>query len=98
MDSLCRNGVCECRVGGYEFDGRRCHDKNECLNMHENNCHQNAECQNLDGGFLCICQEWIEKKCLTGENKFRHKLLKFFVYSLQVSEKVVLEKKQNLYI
>jgi len=44
-------------VSGYEFDGSICADTDECSDASKNNCHANADCQNLDGGFLCTCQD-----------------------------------------
>ena len=31
-------------------------DINECSNVEENNCHENAICTNTNGSFTCQCQ------------------------------------------
>ncbi len=32
-------------------------DINECVELSDNNCHSNATCTNINGGFNCACRE-----------------------------------------
>jgi len=53
-------GVCDCSPdcqAGYEIQGGQCVDINECA---ENtaNCHANATCENIEGGFTCTCDQY----------------------------------------
>ncbi|CAG5106783.1 Oidioi.mRNA.OKI2018_I69.chr1.g2997.t1.cds [Oikopleura dioica] len=59
--------TCHCN-NGYEGDGYRCFDYNECaLKLH--NCDELAKCKNTEGGYECICPNGFESdstgnKCL----------------------------------
>jgi len=50
--------TCHCN-NGYEGDGYRCFDYNECaLKLH--NCDELAKCKNTEGGYECICPKGFE--------------------------------------
>ncbi|XP_033125206.1 uncharacterized protein LOC117123409 [Anneissia japonica] len=56
-NAICHNEPgdyrCDCKRG-YEGDGMRCIDINECAQP-ESPCHEHAVCINRDGGFGCTC-------------------------------------------
>ena len=61
---------CECKAG-FNTTLSGCDDFDECLSGH--NCHEHAECSNLDGSFTCTCTDGYEgngvtclKKCPEG--------------------------------
>ncbi|KAI3352670.1 hypothetical protein L3Q82_020124 [Scortum barcoo] len=43
--------VCSC-LPGFEGDGRRCHDVDECQ---QDRCHRDASCSNTPGSYTCQC-------------------------------------------
>lgn len=52
--ATCTNSVCNCNQG-YIGDGATC-DFDECA-AGTDNCHTNAQCTNIPGGFECVCNE-----------------------------------------
>lgn len=53
----CVDGDCICQNTGYayNFKSYKCEDINECK-KERHNCHQNAICENTNGGFRCKCK------------------------------------------
>ena len=37
-----------------------CEDVDECAQDEDNACSDNASCENIDGGYMCICAEGFE--------------------------------------
>ena len=48
---------CSCGTGyALGTDGRSCEDIDECL-LQQDDCDDNAECTNTDGGYDCTCND-----------------------------------------
>jgi hypothetical protein len=48
--------ACRCRNGFFQLSGN-CFPENECANPFRNNCHRNADCTELEAGFICTCKD-----------------------------------------
>eukprot|EP00545_Synedropsis_sp_CCMP1620_P006956 CAMPEP_0119004210 /NCGR_PEP_ID=MMETSP1176-20130426/1015_1 /TAXON_ID=265551 /ORGANISM="Synedropsis recta cf, Strain CCMP1620" /LENGTH=694 /DNA_ID=CAMNT_0006955893 /DNA_START=37 /DNA_END=2121 /DNA_ORIENTATION=+ len=56
---------CLCNSGYFQIGrGAACHDKDECAL--DDPCGDNAQCDNLDGGYICICLSGFEGNANTG--------------------------------
>ena len=67
-------------LAGYQGDGVRCLDVNECITG-GHDCHTYADCSNNDGSYNCTCLAGFEGECgilnLTGTVLYplRHNIL-----------------------
>jgi EGF domain-containing protein len=53
-------GDCDCSpvcLPGFQLEGNQCVDINECFEATDD-CHENALCENTEGGFTCTCDEF----------------------------------------
>jgi Calcium-binding EGF domain len=57
-NSLCIAGVCTCKKGFYQSNGKgQCISENQCADGFPNDCHKNAICTNTEGGYFCTCMD-----------------------------------------
>ncbi|XP_060038289.1 adhesion G protein-coupled receptor E5 isoform X2 [Erinaceus europaeus] len=79
QNSHCVNTSCRCLPGFQSFSGQidlnlpndNCDDINECRPSQPDLCGANADCENTDGGFQCVCIPGFELE--SGGTTFRNK-------------------------